>query len=204
MKDEYKPHAFVLKEDGKIYYVNMPEANDFVDQDDVSTRFDQAGYDEALQSAIASGIEVENQEEIEGRLTVIHEHHNGFKLQPGKLYPLHCNAEVIEEWIPGQGYKSPSKEIARVTFEQPENLTNKYETGEGWLTRKPEASGQEQEAVDHANRILFSNLKCQIGNIFTKKFLEHNDGKFHTALELNPAIHAVTEFVFEKIKQQKP
>lgn len=192
---------------GKIVFVpDVPEANDFVDQDDVSTRFDQAGYDEAIQSAISKGIEVENQDEV---FPVLWKSATGgyrdldeFRNDKNKLYPLKCMVEVIS-CIGGCKNFEKSVEsilichdngcqykVAHVTF--PEQKP------------EPEASGQEQEAVDHANRILFSNLKCQIGNIFTKKFLEHNDGKFHTALELNPAIHAVTEFVFEKIKQQKP
>lgn len=40
-------------------------------------------------------------------------------------------------------------------------------------------------------------LKCvkwRIGKIISAKFLEYNDGKFNSAIELNPAIHAAGEF----------
>jgi hypothetical protein len=56
-------------------------------------------------------------------------------------------------------------------------------------------------AIDESKQIAFGNLKYQIGSILTNKFLEYNEGKFHTAVELNPATHAITEFVFNASQQ---
>jgi hypothetical protein len=151
----FKQNTFVLKEDGKIVWIEkMPEVPSLLDcqnihfgkpDSDSGRMLQKLAYKQAVQSAIANGIEVENHKEVIAALKYHHLDKSRKPLEEGKLYPLHCRVEVIEEWIPGQGYNSPAKEIARVTFEQPENLTNKYETGEGWLTRKPEAAGQEQE-----------------------------------------------------------
>jgi hypothetical protein len=52
------------------------------------------------------------------------------------------------------------------------------------------------------DRIEFAKLKYQIGQLLAEKFLEYNEGKFHTALELNPATHAITEFVYKHASQQ--
>lgn len=62
---------------------------------------------------------------------------------------------------------------------------------------------QTPEEIKHldSDRMLFVRLKYEIGQLMADKFLEYNEGKFHTGIELNPATHAITEFVFEKIKQ---
>jgi hypothetical protein len=60
-----------------------------------------------------------------------------------------------------------------------------------------------KESAENTERIVFARLKYQIGQILAEKFLEYNDGKFHTAIELNPPTHAITDFVFEKLNEAK-
>lgn len=148
----FKPHTFVLKEDGKIYYVpDMPKKPIYGKwhYDDAENLKKDLAYREAIKTAIANGVEVENQDDV---LCAI-----GNKLEHNELYTLNCWVKKDINYIPigrglhykiegddtlrqadlvsgGIGYMA--KEIARVTFEQPEKRNP-----------EPEAAGQEQELL---------------------------------------------------------
>lgn len=151
---------------GKIVFVpDVPEANDFVDQDDVSTRFDQAGYDEALQSAIANGIEVENQGEICAKLC---KHYPMEENTPEwEIFPMQCSVEIDVLYFGNHVTESgevgaDTKTVARVTFDEqtekrcincnePMDISHVgiceecYDMVHGDPVDEPEAAGQEQD-----------------------------------------------------------
>lgn len=49
----------------------------------------------------------------------------------------------------------------------------------------------------------FVKLKYQVGDMLFEKLIQYNDGKFHTEIELNPAVHTLTEFIEELLKQER-
>lgn len=52
------------------------------------------------------------------------------------------------------------------------------------------------KGAEDLNNFLGS-VKWRIGKVITEKFLEYNEGKFNSAIELNPAVHAASEFCEE-------
>jgi hypothetical protein len=68
---------------------------------------------------------------------------------------------------------------------------------------KPMDNKEKPLTLPETDRIEFAKLKYQIGQLLAEKFLEYNEGKFHTALELNPATHTITDFVFEEMNKAK-
>jgi hypothetical protein len=106
----FKPRTFVLKEDGKIYYVpDVPEliqtnafSNDY--REKAFNEMQQRKYNDALQSAISKGIEVENQEEVLDQLWRNDERINNpipflfwkenmLPHPKGNIYTLECSVE---------------------------------------------------------------------------------------------------------------
>jgi hypothetical protein len=80
----YKEHQFVLKEDGKIYLVEMPLKDNFAGTD--YSRI-QSRYESAVRSAMDSAVEVSNQEIT----AVIKKANSGITV--GKVYSLLCSVE---------------------------------------------------------------------------------------------------------------
>lgn len=56
---------------------------------------------------------------------------------------------------------------------------------------------------EKTDTIEWAKLKYQVGEILVRKFLEYNDGKFHTGLEFNPATHELTEFFFDQLSKER-
>jgi hypothetical protein len=126
---------------GQIVYVENPPERNFYAAGINSKRFreQEEVYEQALKSAIANGIEVENFDETEDALLDAHATGHGFRLEENKLYPLQCRVEKDIKYTPigrglhykiegddtlrqadlvrdGIGYMA--KEVARVTFDE--------------------------------------------------------------------------------------
>lgn len=109
-------HFFVLKPDGKIYWVDtMPDSYFYVNN--------AHGWRAATLSAIDNAVEVSNFDETEDALLDAHATDHGFRLEVGKVYSLQCRVEKekdhIQGWTKETGYTNP-KVTALVTFSQPE------------------------------------------------------------------------------------
>lgn len=61
---------------------------------------------------------------------------------------------------------------------------------------------EKEGAIRESQRQFFGQLKQRIGSVLAYQFLKHNDGKFHAALEMNPAVHALTELFFAHLKPE--
>jgi hypothetical protein len=111
-----KTEHFVLKPDGKIYWVkDMPE-NKCLDEPGYGL------YKQALQSAIDNAVEVSNQEEIFERL---HGIAYPLNLKTGTPYSLLCSVEM-EQHIRAKGM-----EIEWTKIVKPKH----YQPGEAWETK---------------------------------------------------------------------
>jgi hypothetical protein len=139
-------NSFVLKPDGKIYWVkDMPE-NKCLDEPGYGL------YKQALQSAIDNAVEVSNQQEIFERL---HGIAYPLNLKKGTVYSLLCSVEKFERCtIVEMGPTATRKELALVTFP---------ESGEK----------QSQEQLDMLNFIIHNYCSMEGHNIVNKeKFLK--------------------------------
>jgi hypothetical protein len=85
---ENKEHSFVLKEDGKIYWIeNMPDSN----KSWVPEGQGLGTYSSALQSAIDNAIEVSNQNDVKNAFW--NKWDEGEIIELGKVYSLQCRVE---------------------------------------------------------------------------------------------------------------
>jgi hypothetical protein len=178
----FKQNTFVLKEDGKIVWIEkMPEVPSLLDcqnihfgkpDSDSGRMLQKLAYKQAVQSAIANGIEVSNQIHVK-------DHINPFgaigEIEVNKPYTLNCRVEIKQQEVPcPDGIEGcmvlHSRAVAHVTFpedkpeqkrvtfdEQPErthSIRCASYTSEGLRKRghiagkcdcQPEAAGQEQE-----------------------------------------------------------
>jgi hypothetical protein len=181
----FKQNTFVLKEDGKIVWIEkMPEVPSLLDcqnihfgkpDSDSGRMLQKLAYKQAVQSAIANGIEVSNQIHVK-------DHINPFgaigEIEVNKPYTLNCRVEIKQQEVPcPDGIEGcmvlHSRAVAHVTFpedkpeqkrvtfdEQPErthSIRCASYTSEGLRKRghiagkcdcQPEAAGQEQETAE--------------------------------------------------------
>jgi len=118
----FKQNTFVLKEDGKIYFVAVPDFPAALDQfDPHDVRYYET---QILQKAIDDAVEVSNQNEIDFFLVSKYN-----ELEKNKAYTLNCRVEIINRHY---FEKNLIRHVAHVTFpeDKPEQRFTCYNCGE--------------------------------------------------------------------------
>jgi hypothetical protein len=162
---------FILKEDGKIYHVEMPDSNyDFncTVCDDWSKADKEVAckclsdYRQALQSAISNAVEVSNFDETEDALLDTYGTHHGFSLTKNHVYSLQCS--VRKYYTAKSDNRTIEEMMAGVT------LTEKPLTDgvlKSVLVTFPESGNKtEQEQEQTADQMLAAAVKRHNTNGF--------------------------------------
>jgi hypothetical protein len=148
---ENKEHSFVLKEDGKIYWIEkMPykPKPEYCNSDRIHGA--DVIYQQALQSAIDNAVEVSNQDEFHRNSFSI----NGWQpLEVGKVYSLQCRVEKKE--TPDN---RDSKLVALVTFDSPP-VEEQRET-------------QEEEILKHLHNKIMVQWEKDFGSIHNEQLMD--------------------------------
>jgi hypothetical protein len=136
----FKENSFVLKPDGKIYWVkDMPEnsvnckGKPYCCPDERCKWLVEATkVKQALQSAIDNAVEVSNQEEVEDALLDKHIRYHGGSLTTGQPYFLVCSVEKKDKWFQDQRneYVPFTLPVALVTFPESGEKIKLFPCGE--------------------------------------------------------------------------
>ena len=156
-------------------------------------------YSEALSSALEKAVEFEDQNAI---YIIVQYHNKHIPYQtPEGLYTIpETEAEIVTAStavLLSDGTILRCK-LARIIPQQKEELTASkclnelvHSVSEGLKESSNTPVIKDNSMPD------FAILKYKIGETFIDYFLQYNEGKFHTPLELNPAVHAVSEHVWQ-------
>lgn len=126
-----KIEHFVLKEDGRIYWVEkMPDEPGEMNYPGLTLQQECDEYERLLQSAIDNAVEVSNQEEVfaEVRNKYLDNPEPYFEWKTGTVYSLLCSVEK-KQHCDTNGDSCPiydsilHKTVALVTFSQPDTET---------------------------------------------------------------------------------